>query len=329
MDPWQIKPSDYPSGGPAVEQMRFLLRYAILAPSSNNTQSWLFSLTQNQIDILVDLSRWLKVTDPEQREVYLNAGCALENLLIAAEHFGFAHRVEYFPDAGDQTLAATIRLTPGGQKSTFREPALFDMITVRHTNHKPYEDRDISDDQLQRLRDCCVEEGVVLRLESDRPFKRALNDMIVRGDLQQFADPDFRRELAYWIKRGVFATPWLTSKLLGLIVQHVDIGRTQAQRDSDLVLSSPVLGVLATTTDDRTAQIRAGQVFERISLTAATAGTWTHGMSQPVEIDDLRDELTRLLSPPVLYPQHPFRLGYAQPEGRRTARRELSDVLMH
>ena len=328
MDPWQIKASDYPAGGPAVEQMRFLLRYAILAPSSNNSQSWKFSLAQDRIDILVDLQRWLKVTDPDQREVYLNTGCVLETLLIAAERFGYAHRVEYFPEAGNQTLAATVRLTPGGQPSSFRQPALFDMIAVRHTNHRPYEDREISENDLDSLRACCVEKGIVLRLESDRPFKRALNDMIVQGDLQQFADPEFRRELAYWIKRGVFATPWLTSKLLGLIVQHVDIGRTQSQRDSDLVLSSPVLGVLATTADDRTAQVQAGQAFARIGLAAATAGIWAHPMSQPVEIDELREALSRLLSPPVLFPQHPFRLGYARAEGRHTSRRELHDVIV-
>jgi hypothetical protein len=152
--------------------------------------------------------------------------------------------------------------------------------------------------------------------------------MIVQGDLQQFADPAFRRELAYWIKRGVFATPWLTSKLLGLVVQHVDIGRSQARRDSELVMSSPVLGVLATRTDDRAAQVRTGQAFTRLSLVAASAGIWTHPMSQPVEIDALREALSRLLSPPVLVPQHPFRLGYARAEGRKTSRRDLDDVLL-
>jgi hypothetical protein len=152
--------------------------------------------------------------------------------------------------------------------------------------------------------------------------------MIVRGDLLQFSDPEFRKELAYWIGQGVFATPWLTSKLLGLIVRQIDIGRSQAQRDSDLVLSSPVLGVLATRADDRLDQVRTGQVFQRISLLGASAGLQMHPMSQPVEVAELREELTRILSPPILFPQHPFRLGYAQPQSRRTSRRPLDDVIV-
>ncbi len=328
MDPWQVAVDDFPASGAPVEQTRFLVAYAVLAASSNNTQSWKFSVGARHIDVLVDLERWLPATDPDQREVYINAGCALENLLIAAERFGFAHRITWFPDSGDQTRVARVDLQPGDQPETRRPPALFDMITVRHTNHLPFADRAIPAEELERLVATCREDEVVVRLESDRSFRRSLNDMIVRGDLVQFADPEFRKELAYWISQGSFATPWLTSKLLGLIVRQVDIGRSQAQRDSELVLSSPTMGVLATKTDDRLAQVKTGQAFQRISLQAATAGLVTHPMSQPVEVAELREELTRLLSPPILFPQHPFRLGYAQPQSRRTTRRPLGEVVV-
>jgi hypothetical protein len=328
MDPRQIRSDDFPARGSRREQLRFLIGYAVLAASSNNTQSWKFVLTADQIDVFVDMQRWLPATDPDQREVYLNAGCALENLLIAAERWGFNHCVDYFPDATEMTWVARVQLEPGDRRSSFRPPVLFEMLTVRHTNHLAYEDRAVSADDLQQLAALCVEDGVVLRLETDRAFRRSLNDMIVRGDLLQFADPEFRKELAYWIGQGVFATPWLTSKLLGLIVRQVDIGRTQAQKDSELVLSSPVLGVLATRTDDRLSQVQAGQVYQRISLRAAAAGLQTHPMSQPVEVADLREELVRVLSPPILYPQHPFRLGYAPRQTRLTSRRPLDEVLV-
>jgi nitroreductase len=328
MDPWKISADDFPADGEPVEQMRFLVAYAVLAASSNNTQSWRFSVGPRHVDIFADLERWLPVTDPGQREVYINVGCALENLLIAAEHFGFSHQVSWFPDGDDQARVARVDLRAGGQPEPWRPAALFEMLTVRHTNHSPFEDRAIPTDELARLEACCVEKEVVLRLHADRSFRRSLNDMVVRGDLVQFADSKFRKELAYWISQGSFATPWLTSKLLGLIVRQVDIGRSQAQRDSELILSSPALGVLATRTDDRLSQVKTGQVFQRLGLRAAAAGLHTHPMSQPVEVAELRDELTRLLSPPVLFPQHPFRLGYAEPHARRTTRRPLDEVVV-
>jgi hypothetical protein len=47
------------------------------------------------------------------REMYISAGCALENLLIAAEHFGYGYAIEYLPE-GDKGAAASVRLSPGG-----------------------------------------------------------------------------------------------------------------------------------------------------------------------------------------------------------------------
>ena len=40
--PWEIKESDYPAGAKPEEKLKFLLRYAILAPSSHNSQLWKF-----------------------------------------------------------------------------------------------------------------------------------------------------------------------------------------------------------------------------------------------------------------------------------------------
>jgi nitroreductase len=328
MNPWQVRASDFPAQGSVREQLLFLLRYAILAPSSNNSQSWRFGIDGDGVRVLLDERYWLQVCDADRRELHLNAGCALENLLVAAEHFGFGHRVDYFPDPGDPSLAAVVRLARGGAPSAHRPPVLFDMLTVRQTSHRPHQDRPLDEAVISGLQSCCVEDGVVLRFYADRSTRRAFSSMIVRGDLLQFADPAFRRELSECIGQGMFGTPWLISQLLRLLVRHVDIGRTQSRRDSELVLSSPLMGVLASTRDDPTIQVQVGQVYERLSLAAAALGIQTQPMSQPVEIPELRDELTRLISPPVLFPQHPFRLGYAATARRHTLRRPLEDVLL-
>ncbi len=39
---WDVQESDFPEKG-TEEQMEFLLRYAVLAPSGPNTQPWRFS----------------------------------------------------------------------------------------------------------------------------------------------------------------------------------------------------------------------------------------------------------------------------------------------
>ncbi|RZN37990.1 MAG: nitroreductase, partial [Methanophagales archaeon ANME-1-THS] len=109
--PWQINAQDFPAEGSPREKLKFLLRYAILAPSSHNSQPWKFHIRDSEIDIFADKGRWLKVADADQRELHISVGCALENLLIAAEHFGYAHREEYFP-GGEDSLVALVKLTP-------------------------------------------------------------------------------------------------------------------------------------------------------------------------------------------------------------------------
>ena len=97
-DVWTVSELDFPSSGPIQMQLRFLLRYAILAPSVKNTQPWRFAIEENRVRIFADPDRVLHVTDPNRRELYISLGCALENLLVAAEHFGFRHEVFYFPE---------------------------------------------------------------------------------------------------------------------------------------------------------------------------------------------------------------------------------------
>ena len=62
--PWTLREADFPIGGTAAARARYLLRYAILAPSTKNTQPWKFSIDGDRIDILPDFTRWLRVSIP-------------------------------------------------------------------------------------------------------------------------------------------------------------------------------------------------------------------------------------------------------------------------
>jgi nitroreductase len=326
--PWQVAERDFLKDGTLEEKLKFLLSYAILAPSSHNTQPWEFAVGEDEIQVFIDRTRWLKVADPDRRELYISIGCALENLLIAAEHFGYGDQVTHFSEPDKEELVATVKFMPQGQPSPFREPALFEAIPIRHTNRKVYEDRPIPKEDLQRLQDCCVEEGIHLHMTDDPEIKRRMDELIVRGDAMQFADPAWREELGYWMGQGVFGTPWLMSKAAQLAVTYLNLGKGTAKKDSELLMSAPVLALLSSQANDRQSQVKVGQVFERICLTATTLGAHVHPMSQIVEIPELKDELAKLIPTAGLFPQHSFRLGYAEQEKEHTPRRPLEEVLV-
>lgn len=324
--PWQVSAGDFSANQSTEDKLRFLLRYAVLAPSSHNTQPWKFAVGDSEIRIRTDESRWLKVADSDRRELYISIGCALENLLVAAEHFGYGHGVERMPDPRDATLAAVVGLSENGNRSSCRPPSLFDAIPRRHTNHREYDSRDIPDDALRALEDACVEDGLLLHLTDDIHVKRQVDDLIARADAIQFADPEWRHELGHWLGQGVFGTSWLMSKAGQLAVTYLNMSKQTARKDSELLMSAPVLGVISTEENEPADQVRVGQVFERLSLLATSLGIAVHPMSQILEIEEIREEVAKLIPASNVFPQHTFRLGYAEAEEEHTPRRPLEEV---
>ena len=76
-----------------------ILRYAAMAPSGHNTQPWLFSIEKNVITMHPDYSKRLPVVDPDDHALFISLGCALENLIIAARHYGYHPAVAYELDS--------------------------------------------------------------------------------------------------------------------------------------------------------------------------------------------------------------------------------------
>lgn len=159
----------------------------------------------------------------------------LENLLIAAEYFGYAHQVTYFPEPGSEELAAVVRFTPHGQPSAFMPAALFDAIPAHGTNRQAYQARPILPDDLQRLidccmLDCCVEEGIRLHVTDDPDIKRRVDELMMHADALQFADPTWREELGYWTGQGAFGMSWLVSRVAQLAVTYLNMGKGRLRR---------------------------------------------------------------------------------------------------
>jgi nitroreductase len=326
--PWQIREEDFPAEGTLGERLTFLLRYAILAPSTHNTQPWKFRIKDAEIEIHVDRSRWLRVADADQRELHISIGCALENLLIAAEHFGMGHHVIYFPETGKDDHVATVRFVPDGEPTQFRRPELFDAIVERATNHHTFEARAVPDSERRWLADCCAEEGIALWMTDDAEIKRKVDGLTERADAEQFADPAWRQELGRWLGQGVFGNSWMVSKLGQLAVTYLNLSKGIAKKDSDLLQSAPLLAVLTSKQNHPDVQTQIGQAFQRIALTATVLGLRVHPMSQILEFPELKQELMMLLPKQDLIPQHTFRLGYAIGEVEHTPRRPLSEVLL-
>jgi hypothetical protein len=329
--PWTLREADFPIGGTASERARYLLRYAILAPSTKNTQPWKFAIAGDRIEILPDLTRWLRVSDPDRRELHISLGCALENLIVAADHFGYACDVIYGASAdGSPRAVASLTIAPAAVRAARMRPAgLFEGLTTRQTIHDAFTARGVPISVQRQFAHLASDPDVRLLLTNERGTTHALAALSAEADVAELGDADYRRELARVVGEGVFGTPWPVSALGRIALPHLNNGASLARRDRTLMRETPLLGLIATRHDDRTSQVKAGQLFERICLLATILGLHVHPMSQALQIPTLRTQVARLSNEPMFYPQQLFRIGYAAPRSRRhTPRRPVERVLI-
>lgn len=335
LEPYAAAIDEFPLTGSAQEKLQAAVRYAILAPSSHNTQPWLFRVGPGGLELYADRARALPVVDPADRALVMSCGAALYTLRVALHRFGCQEVVNLLPDARDEDLLARVTLD-GVYEPRDEDLALFAAIPKRHTNRHPFEGRTPPTALVSLLAAAAVHEGAWLQVLEG--IQRAmLADLIAQGDQLQMRDRRFRRELAAWMtpnrsrsRDGIpgYALGYGTvmSAAGPLVIRTFDVGKGQAAKNEALALGSPVLAVLGTTTDETRDWLVAGQALQHVLLRACVEGVSASFLNQPVEVVSLRTQL-QVLSGSQGYPQLVLRLGYGEAP-KATPRRPVEEVLL-
>ncbi len=303
------------------------VQQAVRAPSSHNTQPWLFKLDAEAVELYADRTRALPVVDPEDRELTISCGAALLHLRLALRHAGHTPVVTSFPNPADPDLLARVELAEPAAV-TGEEEMLVRAIPLRRTNRAAFEDRPVPEAVLAALQAAAHAEGTWLHIIHGQERRHAVADLIAEGDREQWGDVRFRRELAAWIhprRRHDGLGGWALG-VAPLVIRTFDMGDGAAAKDRQLAEGSPVLAVLETETDTPEDWLRAGQALARVLLRARAEEVWASFLNQPVEIPSLRARLRRIVGGPDL-PQLVLRLGYG-PEPPATPRRPVREVLL-
>lgn len=336
LEPWNVSASAFPGhDAPVTERLRFLLAYAVLAPSGYNTQPWIFRLRGGRVELYADRSRALPVVDPDDRKMTTSCGCALFNLRVAAEHFGYRPLVELLPDPGERDLLATFALGPR-EEVPHEMHVLFGAIPRRHTNRAPFEKRAVEEGLIARLVAAAETERAWLTCFTRKRDRHTIAGLVAEGDRIQFADKRFRRELAAWIHANrshsrdgmpgyAYGYGDLVSIAEPFVIRTLDLGKGIAARDMDLAEHSPLLAVLGTQGDTTVEWMRAGQALQHVLLLATAMGLAASFLNQPIEVETLRPRLASMTERPGV-PQCLLRIGYA-PEAKPTPRRGVEEVV--
>jgi hypothetical protein len=334
-DPRTVTQADFPSEGSREEQWQFLLNYALLAPSEYNTQPWLFQVHGDSVTFYADRSRRLPILDPENRELLISCGAALFNLRLALRHFGYYEEMEWLVQEDLSEPLVRLRFGPP-QTASPEEEHLFAALPHRHTSRQIYEDRPLPAALLQTLSAAARQEGIWLHVIQEEKARWEVAQFIVAGDRSQWADKDFRQELAHWVRArweqhadGLPGYAQAKGSSAGttspFIVRTFDLWREEASRDQRLVAGAPALLVLGTCFDTPGDWMVVGQVAQHLLLLACTQGVQASFVNQPIEVPSLRAWLSQLVGGKA-FPQLVIRMGYGEPSPP-TPRRSVQEVL--
>lgn len=322
---------------PDAERFHALVRDAVLAPSSHNSQPWIFHVPLNCafLELYADRTRALPVVDPDDRELTISCGAALFGMRLAARHAGFVDDVELLPDADDPDLLARMRLGARGTPSADAE-TLQAAVPRRHTSRKPFDARPVPEGLLRELQQAAAAQGAMLHVLREPAERERAADLVAEADRRQFADRAFRRELAAWMHPNrslsrdgmpgsTLGLGVVTSAAAPLMVRTFDVGGGRAAKDRELATGSPVLALLWTVQDTTRDWLNAGQALYHVLLRACAAGVSASFLDQPIEVPELRTTLQDTLGI-AGHAQLLLRLGYGPP-AEPTPRRAVEDVI--
>ncbi len=300
-----------------IELAKLLISFAILAPSGHNSQPWQFQVSNNEIIITPDYSKRLDVVDGNDRELFISLGCATENLMTAARHYGYDSKYDF----SDGKIVVTF-----SKQDAYNDDTLFDAISKRHTHRGNFSGAKVPDNILQNISARILQDNAsVMIYDSESREGDIIKQKIAEGNEIQMSDTAFKRELVSWMrfnKKHVNETHnGLCYNVLGFPATPKPIGKrivgmflnpkAQNKTDNAVNASASHFCVFCVKDDNAKNWVDLGVFLERFLLKITSEGISYSFSNQPCEIPSLKENLRQNLNL-TTYPSVIIRLGYGE-----------------
>jgi nitroreductase len=295
---------------------------AALAPSIHNTQPWRWRVTHNGLDLHLDHSRDLEVTDPDSRLAILSCGAALHHALVSLAADGWHAVLVRLPCPAHPDHLAQVRLDHR-IPVTLAARRHLQTIGLRHTDRRPTLDTPIDADRLRSIAAAVESAGAGLHLL--RPDQ--VYDLAAAGDHAQRTETDeaaWQAELGHWTG----GTRPLGSGIPDTVIPDHAPQTTVPGRDfghhGDLPISethdrAAAFAILYGPEDSTLGWLRAGEALSAAWLTATELGVSVLPLSATIEVPATRENMRHLLAD-LGYPCLVLRFGTPDPAGPEVPR---------
>ena len=286
------------------EKIKFLLQFATLAPSTHNSQPWLFKINDNSCEIYLDPSKQLPEADKTGRDMYISLGCCIENLLIAARSYDICPSLKLILK---HDFIAIVEFKNLNNKIEIKEKKMLDAIKKRVNLRGFYIHKDIPPKLINKLEFYSMDyPSVKFHPVLDEQKRMSIVDLTAEGLRIAYQNRLFRNEMSLWFnsndsrrKEGIpgysINLPLVISKIFPLIIKYFDVGKIVSLLNKKSMRTSPLISVLTTKTNTKKEWIEVGMLAERLMLELRAAGIFSAVYVASIEIGRLSEELQVIL----------------------------------
>lgn len=304
-----------------IAEIEKILDAGIQAPSGSNSQPWKFRIEGEKLLVFAEYKKDHPVLNYRNRGTLIAQGALLENITIASRNFGYEPQISLFPNSEDQNCVASVTF----RKSDRTGDPLFEAISKRATNRKPYSKSALSEEQLKELTSISENfPGLQLRFETS-PDKiqtiaqaSSVNEIVMLEDKQLHSlfyneitwneQEDSQRRMGFFLKTLEMnfgqrsALRLFKSWSIIKFFNKLGAARGIASSNAKTYAAVGAIGVVVVPDNDLDF-LKAGRLMERVWLNATKMGLGFHLVTgilylwqriQDSDFKDLSDEHRRL-----------------------------------
>lgn len=329
---WHVDEKQFSSQYSIENKIKFILNYAVLAPSGHNTQPWYFKIKNNLLEIYIESTRSLPKSDPKMRQLLISLGCLIENLNIASNHFGLNLDISTSNNINFKEPVFIVNFSEKYPGEPDNEN-LFRSITLRHTNRFEYKNISIKKIILPFISKIQNHFVKIYHVSNDIE----LTSKIMSSQIEIMDSADFRLELSelmlpnfsnknFGMIGKSFGVPTIPSIFAKFMIKKLNMSRINKKSEGEIISSTSDFIVICGINDENNNWIESGKVFERIWLKATSDGLAISPLASLIASEKYRFWLQNRIK--TDYRPHVFfRVGYPTKQSCLAPRFKIEDLI--
>lgn len=325
------------------EKIKFILRYGILAPSTHNSQPWLFKIDKDSCEVYYDYKVYtIREADPLKRDLFISLGCLLENVVVAARYFGVFEEMDLCYRGNGELVAKILFKNLEKRDWKLRNEALNPLVVAirkRVNARGVFEQRNIPRNVEEKFSSSArAFPKLELKMVKESVKIEKLGRLTAEGLKIAYNSRSFRREMSKWLnsnfskrKEGIpgyaLRIPTFLSIIFPFLVRYFNIGKRVGFLNFKSISSAPLISIIGGKENSPREWLDVGQLAQRIILEAWSAGLRTSIFVAAIEVSDLYKEVKRVAGMNSV-PQLLVAIGYMKFQHRLTPRHSIDEKII-